>query len=111
MDRFGKTIMWGRTPMESVQGLVARHALPAHVFDFITWIKLEVDKMRYMAPVSVRNLVKFAKEYHAYRDHYQSPDEVKQLAVDRLLKMRVLNQFGLEEYEEARRRVMEYSLE
>jgi len=111
MDRFGKTIMWGRTPMESIQGLVARHALPAHVFDFITWVKLEVDKMRYMTPVSVRNLIKFAKEYHAYRDHYQTPDEVKQLAVDRLLKMRILNRFGLEEYEEARRRVMEYTWE
>jgi hypothetical protein len=97
--------------MESIQGLLARHALPAHVFDFITWIKLEVDKMRYMTPVSVRNLIKFAKEYHAYRDLYQSQDEVKQLAVDRLLKMRVLNQFGIEEYEEARRRVMEYTWE
>jgi hypothetical protein len=111
LDRFGKTIMWGRTPMESIQGLVARHALPAHVFDFITWVKLEVDKMSYMTPVSVRNLIKFAKEYHTYRDLYQSPDEVKQLAVDRLLKMRVLNQFGVEEYEEARRRVMEYTWE
>jgi hypothetical protein len=111
LDRFGKTITWGRTPVESIQGLVARHALPAHVFDFITWIKLEVDKMRYLAPVSVRNLVKFAKEYHAYRDLYQSQDEVKQLAVDRLLKMRALNQFGLDEYEEARRRVMEYTWE
>jgi len=111
LDRFGKTITWGRTPVESIQSLVARHALPAHVFDFITWIKLEVDKMRYLTPVSVRNLVKFAKEYHAYRDLYQSQDEVKQLAVDRLLKMRVLNQFGLDEYEEARRRVMEYTWE
>jgi len=111
LDRFGKTIIWGRTPMESIQGLVARHALPAYIFDFIIWVKLEVDKMRYMTPVSVRNLVKFAKEYHAYRDLYQSPDEVKQLAVDRLLKMRVLNQFGVEEYEEARRRVMEYTWE
>jgi len=111
LDRFGKTIIWGRTPMESIQGLVARHALPAHIFDFIIWVKLEVDKMRYMTPVSVRNLVKFAKEYHAYRDLYQSPDEVKQLVVDRLLKMRVLNQFGVEEYEEARRRVMEYTWE
>jgi len=111
LDRFGKTIMWGRTPMESIQGLLARHALPAHVFDFITWVKLEVDKMRYMTPVSVRNLIKFAKEYHEYRDLYQSQDEVKQLAVDRLLKMRVLNQFGVEEYEEARRRVMEYNWE
>jgi hypothetical protein len=64
-----------------------------------------------MTPVSVRNLEKFAKEYHAYRDLYQSQDEVKQLAADRLLKMRVLNQFGVEEYEEARRRVMEYNWE
>lgn len=111
LDRFGKTIMWGETPIESIQGLVARHALPAHIFDFIVWLKLEVDKMRYMTPVSVRNLMKFAKEYHAYRDLYQSQDEVKQLAVDRLLKMRVLNQFGVEEYEEARRRVMEYTWE
>ena len=111
LDRFGKTIMWGKTPIESIQGLVARHALPAHIFDFIIWVKLEVDKMRYMTPVSVRNLMKFAKEYHAYRDLYQSPDEVKQLAADRLLKMRVLNQFGVEEYEEARRRVMEYTWE
>ena len=111
LDRFGKTIMWGRTPMESIHGLVARHALPAHLFDFITWIKLEVDNMNYMTPVSVRNLIKFAKEYHTYRDHYQSQDEVKQLAVDRLLKMRVLNRFGVEEYEEARRRVMEYTWE
>jgi hypothetical protein len=111
LDRFGKIMMWGRTPIESIQGLVARHALPAHVFDFIIWVKLEVEKMRYMTPVSVRNLEKFAKEYHAYRDLYQSQDEVKQLAVDRLLKMRVLNQFGVEEYEEARRRVMEYNWE
>jgi len=111
LDRFGKAIMWGRTPMESIQGLVARHALPAHIFDFIVWVKLEVGKMRYMTPVSVRNLMKFAKEYHAYRDLYQSQDEVKQLAVDRLLKMRILNQFGVEEYEEAHRRVMEYTWE
>jgi hypothetical protein len=111
LDRFGKTIMWGRTPIESIQGLVARHALPAHIFDFIIWVKLEVDRMRYMTPVSVRNLMKFAKEYHAYRDLYQSQDEVRQLAVDRLLKMRVLNQFGVEEYEEARGRVMEYTWE
>ena len=111
LDRLGKTIMWGKTPIESIQGLVARHALPAHIFDFIIWVKLEVDKMRYMTPISVRNLMKFAKEYHAYRDLYQSPDEVKQLAVDRLLKMRVLNPFGVEEYEEARRRIMEYTWE
>ena len=111
LDRFGKTIMWSRTPIESIQGLLARHALPAHIFDFITWVKLETDKMRYMTPVNVRNLVKFAKEYHAYRDHYQSQEEVKKLAVDRLLKMRVLNQFGVEEYEEARSRVMEYTWE
>jgi len=111
LDRFGKTIMWGRTSIESIQGLVARHALPAYIFDFIVWVKLEVDRMSYMTPVSVRNLVKFAKEYHAYRDLYQSKGEVRQLAVDRLLKMRVLNQFGVEEYEEARRRVMEYTWE
>jgi len=111
LDRFGKTIMWGETPIESIQGLVARHALPAHIFDFIIWVKLEVDKMRYMTPISVRNLMKFAKEYHAYRDLYQSQDEAKQLAVDRLLKMRVLNPFGVEEYEEARRRIMEYTWE
>ena len=108
MDRFGKVIMWGRTPMESIQALLARFALPQHVFDLAVWIRQEASAMRYLAPVSVRNLLKFAKEYHTYRDVYQDEARLRQLAVDRLLRMRVLNRFGLEEYEEARRRVMEY---
>jgi MoxR-like ATPase/soluble cytochrome b562 len=108
MDRFGKVIMWGRTPMESIQALLARFALPQHVFDLAVWIRQEASTMRYLAPVSVRNLLKFAKEYHTYRDIYQDEARLRQLAVDRLLRLRVLNRFGLEEYEEARRRVMEY---
>jgi MoxR-like ATPase len=108
MDRFGKVIMWGKTPMESIQALLARFALPQHVFDLAVWIRQEASAMRYLAPVSVRNLLKFAKEYHTYRDVYQDEARLRQLAVDRLLRMRVLNRFGLEEYEEARRRVMEY---
>ncbi len=108
MDRFGKVIMWGRTPMESIQALLARYAMPQHVFDLAVWIRQEASAMRYLAPVSVRNLLKFAKEYHTYRDVYQDEARLRQLAVDRLLRMRVLNRFGLEEYEEARRRVMEY---
>jgi len=108
MDRFGKVIMWGRTPMESIQALLARFALPQHVFDLAVWIRQEASTMRYLAPVSVRNLLKFAKEYHTYRYVYQDEARLRQLAVDRLLRMRVLNRFGLEEYEEARRRIMEY---
>jgi hypothetical protein len=108
MDRFGKVIMWGRTPMESIQALLARFALPQHAFDLAVWIRQEASTMRYLAPVSVRNLLKFAKEYHTYRDVYQDEARLRQLAVDRLLRLRVLNRFGLEEYEEARRRVMEY---
>ncbi|MBN2333919.1 MoxR family ATPase [Candidatus Bathyarchaeota archaeon] len=109
LDRFGKTILWGRTPIESIQGLLARYALPVHIFTFAIWVKQEVDRMRYLVPVSTRNLLKFAREYNAYREVYQSRDEAMKLAVDRLLKMRVLNTFGVEEYEEARRRVYEYA--
>ncbi|MCW4050231.1 MAG: AAA family ATPase [Candidatus Bathyarchaeota archaeon] len=109
LDRFGKTIIWNKTPIESIQALLARYALPEDVFNFAVWIKQEVDRMRYLVPINVRNLIKFAKEYKAYRDHYEDEAELKQLAVDRLLKMRVINPFGVEEYEEAYQRVMEYT--
>jgi 23S rRNA G2069 N7-methylase RlmK/C1962 C5-methylase RlmI len=64
--------------------------------------------MSYLSPVSVRNLLKFAKEYNAYRALYQEEAQLKQLAVDRLLRMRVFNEFSREEYVEAHRKIMEY---
>jgi soluble cytochrome b562 len=111
LDRFGKHVVWCKTPVENIQALLARYALPEHVFNLATWVRQEAYKMRYLAPVSVRNLLKFAKEYNAYRGLYQDEAQLKQLAVDRLLRMRVLNGFGREEYVEAHRRVMEYKWE
>jgi len=111
LDRFGKHVIWCKTPVENIQALLARYALPEHVFNLATWVRQEACKMRYLAPVSVRNLLKFAKEYNAYRGLYQDEAQLKQLAVDRLLRMRVLNGFGREEYVEAHRRVMEYKWE
>ena len=111
LDRFGKHVVWCKTPVENIQALLARYALPEHVFNLATWVRQEACKMRYLAPVSVRNLLKFAKEYNAYRGLYQDEAQLKQLAVDRLLRMRVLNGFGREEYVEAHRRVMEYKWE
>lgn len=111
LDRFGKHVIWCKTPVENIQALLARYALPEHVFNLGTWVRQEAREMRYLAPVSVRNLLKFAKEYNAYRGLYQDEAQLKQLAVDRLLRMKVLNGFGREEYVEAHRRVMEYKWE
>jgi hypothetical protein len=109
LGSFGKVIEWGATPLEAVQALLARYALPRHAFDLAVWARAEATRMRYLAPVSVRALIGFAREYHAYRDVYQDETRLRQLAVDRLLRVRVLNRFGLEELEEARGRAMEYA--
>jgi len=111
LDRFGKHVVWCKTPIESIQALMARYALPEHVFNLATWMRQETCKMRYLAPVSVRNLLKFAKEYNTYRGLYQDEAQLKQLAVDRLLRMRILNGFAREEYVEVHSRVMEYKWE
>jgi MoxR-like ATPase len=109
LGSFGKVVEWGATPLEAVQALLARYALPRHAFDLAVWARAEASRMRYLAPVSVRALIGFAREYHAYRDVYQDETRLRQLAVDRLLRVRVLNRFGLEELEEARGRAMEYA--
>jgi len=111
LDRFGKIILWGETPDEALRELLAPHGLPEAVVDFLIWTKREVGRMRYLVPISVRNLVKFAREFSRYRDAYEDRDELVKLAVDRMLKMRVVNVFGLREYEEARAKIEGYDWE
>ena len=111
LDRFGKTIMWQTTPVENIKSVLARYALPEEVFQFAVWIKNQVNQMNYLAPVSVRNILKFAKEYHEYKRAYQDREELSILAVDRLLKIRVMNIFGMQEYEEARNGIQSYMWE
>ena len=108
LDRFGKIVMWGMTPDGDMRNALEPYRLPLDVVDFLLWVRREVEDMRYLVPVSVRSLVKFAREYNAYRTLYQDTEELWKLAVDRLLKMRVINTFGLKEYEEARERTRRY---
>jgi len=108
LDRFGKIILWGTTPDDAVRELLDPYRLPESVIRFLVWVKREVGRMRYLVPISVRNLVKFAQEYNRYRDVYQAREELLKLAVDRMLKMRVVNVFGLREYEEAKAKIERY---
>ena len=108
LDRFGKIILWGTTPDEAVRELLDPYKLPDPVVNFLVWVKREVGRMRYLVPISVRNLIKFAQEYTRYRDVYEDREELIKLAVDRMLKMRVVNVFGLREYEEAKAKIERY---
>ncbi len=109
LDRFGKIVIWNTTPDDALRELLEPHRLPKEVVEYLVWMKREVDRMRYLVPISVRNLIKFAQEYGRYRDVYGDRGELVRLSVDRMLKMRVLNQFGLQEYEEARRKIEGYA--
>jgi hypothetical protein len=111
LDRFGKIIIWGTTSDEAIRELLEPHRLQEGVIDFLLWVKREVGRMRYLVPISVRNLIKFAQEYNRYRDVYNDQEELLKLAVDRMLKMRVVNVFGLQEYEEAKVKIERYSWE
>ena len=108
LDRFGKIILWGETPDDAVRELLEPYGLPEEVIDLLIWVKEEVGRMRYLVPISVRNLIKFAQEYNRYRDLYGDQEELLKLAVDRMLKMRVINVFGLREYEEAKAKIEHY---
>lgn len=108
LDRFGKIILWDTTPDAAVRELLDPYGLPESVVNFLVWVKREVGRMRYLVPISVRNLVKFAQEYNMYRDVYESREELLKLAVDRMLKMRVVNVFGLREFEEAKAKIERY---
>jgi len=111
LDRFGKIILWRETSDEAVRELIAPYGLPESIVNFLIWTKREVGGMRYLVPISVRNLIKFAREYNRYRDVYEDREELLKLAVDRMLKMRVVNVFGLREYEEARAKIGGYNWE
>ena len=108
LDRFGKIILWGATPDDAVRELLEPYKLPESIVHFLIWVKGEVGRMRYLVPISVRNLIKFAQEYNRYRDLYEDRGELLKLAVDRMLKMRVINVFGLREYEEAKAKIERY---
>ena len=108
LDRFGKIVMWGETPDDAMRKALEPYRLPEWVVEFLLWVRREVGGMRYLVPVSFRNIIKFAREYNAYRQLYQDTGELWKLAVDRLLKMRVINAFGLKEYEEAREKMKRY---
>jgi len=108
LDRFGKIILWGTTPDEAVRELLEPYRLRESVVNFLIWVKREVGRMRYLVPISVRNLIKFAQEYNRYREIYTDREELLKLAVDRMLKMRVVNVFGLREYEEAKAKIERY---
>lgn len=108
LDRFGKIILWGTTPDDAVRELLDPYGLPESVVSFLVWVKREVGRMRYLVPISVRNLIKFAQEYNRYREVYRVREELLKLAVDRMLKMRVVNVFGLREYEEAKAKIERY---
>jgi response regulator of citrate/malate metabolism len=71
-------------------------------------MKGEVEKYSYLYPINVRNLVKFAREYHEYREIYQKENQLKQLAIDRLIKMRVINSNGLVDYRQANKKIFDY---
>ena len=108
LDRFGKIILWGTTPDEAVRELLDPYGLPESIIAFLVWVKREVGRMRYLVPISVRNLIKFAQEFNRYREVYEARDELLKLAVDRMIKMRVVNVFGLREYEEAKAKIERY---
>jgi len=108
LDRFGKIIMWKDTPNEAIREILRPYGLPRGVVDLILWVRRQVGGMRYLVPVSIRNIQKFAQEYNRYRDVYKDPGELKKLVVDRLLKVKVLNVFGLREFEEAKSKVEQY---
>ena len=108
LDRFGKIVIWGRTGDEAVREILSRYRIPDHVVELLLWVRKEVSRMRYLLPVSVRSLIRFAEEYTAYREVYRSPERLGRLIVDRLVKLRVINTFGMKELEEASRKVMAY---
>ena len=108
LDRFGKIVVWRDTPDEAIIELLEPYRLPPKVLNFLLWVRHQVKGMRYLIPLSVRNLCKFAHEYNRYRDIYSDPDELKKLAVDRLVKVKVFNTFGFKEFEEAKERIEEY---
>ncbi len=85
--------------------------LPGDVADFLLWVRAEVSGLRCLLPVSVRSLAKFAEEHTAYVDLYRDRGELVKLAVDRLLKMRVLDASAMQEYEEARWKIEGYAWE
>lgn len=111
LDRFGKIVMWQDTPDHAVHEILKPYNLPNKVEGFLIWIRHQVNGMRYLVPVSIRNLQKFAQEYNRYRKIYQSPEELKKLAVDRLLKVKVLNLFGLKEFDEVVNKIERYVTE
>ncbi len=108
LDRFGKIVIWGRTGDEAVREILSRYRIPDHVVELLLWVRKEVSRMRYLLPVSVRSLIRFAEEYTAYREVYRSPERLGRLIVDRLVKLRVINTFGMKELEEASRKIMAY---
>ncbi|KYH42496.1 MAG: ATPase [Candidatus Bathyarchaeota archaeon B26-1] len=108
LDRFGKIIMWRDTPDDAVREILKPYGLPSRVVDLILWVRRQVAGMRYLVPVSIRNLQKLALEYNRYRSTYRNPEELKKLIIDRLLKVRVLNVFGLREFEEAKKKIEQY---
>ncbi|RJS85814.1 hypothetical protein CW702_00615, partial [Candidatus Bathyarchaeota archaeon] len=108
LDRFGKIIMWRDTPDEAIRELLEPYNLPNEVVDLVLWVRHQVASMRYLVPVSIRNIQKFAVEYSSYRDIYSNPDDLAKLVIDRLLKIRVLNIFGLREFEEAESKIRQY---
>lgn len=108
LDRFGKIIMWRDTPDEAIREILYPYHLPQEVVDMLLWIRHQVRNMRYLVPVSVRNLQKFAQEYSNYREAYKDPEELINLVVDRLLKIRILNIFGLQEFEDAKAMIEHY---
>ena len=108
LDRFGKIIMWKDTPDDAIREILKPYGLPSRVVDLILWVRRQVAGMRYLVPVSIRNLQKLALEYNRYRSTYRNPEELKKLIIDRLLKVRVLNVFGLREFEEAKKKIEQY---
>ena len=108
LDRFGKIIMWQNTPDDAIREILKPYNIPTKVMDFLLWVRHQIEDMRYLVPVSVRNLKKFAQEYSYYRNVYRRPEELKKLAIDRLIKVKILNPFGLREFEEAKRRIEQY---
>jgi len=108
LDRFGKIVMWQDTPDYAVREILKPYNLPNKVEDFLIWVRHQVNGMRYLVPVIIRDLRKFAQEYNRYRKIYQSPKELKKLVVDRLIKVKVLNVFGLKEFDEAVNKIEQY---
>jgi len=108
LDRFGKIIIWKETPDDAIRKILSPYKIPREVIDLMLWVRHQVSGMRYLVPVSIRNIQKFAQEYSYYRKIYRNPKELMKLVVDRLLKIRVLNVFGLREFEEAKNKIRQY---